>query len=178
MRSVLLAAAIGGLAVTATAQEVYVTANVDDRGRLHITTAQGRLITIPAEQVTWEEKEAVSFDDVAIAPDGTAVGWIASFEIGQKPLGATRRPTPLKVVVYKNGRLRTFAEHLPVWKWAFLNNGTQVGFEQMQLHGSNDLVYELREMSTGRRLARYIVNILEEPTHVPSWVKVVASQPQ
>jgi hypothetical protein len=83
---------------------------------------------------------------------------------------------PLKLVVYENGRTHTYGEGVPIWKWAFLGGGTQVGYMQMTLHGSNDEYCELREVSTGRRLATFALDILEPEPDAPAWVQAVASK--
>jgi hypothetical protein len=111
---------------------------------------------------------------------GRAVGWIALFsDCGPVGLGADGSycpGTPLKLVVHENGRAHTYGDHVPIWKWAFLAGGEQVGYMQMTLHGSNEEYFQLRDVATGRLLATFIRDILDPKPDSPGWVHTVASK--
>ena len=155
----ILAAASPGLAA-----ERYIKASVDSEGALRILTSDGRAIVPP------KEPEQVGFDDVAISPDGSAVGWVALF-----PNCCTSYPIPLKLVIYSNGKARTFTgTGLPVWRWHFTGSSRQVAFAQETVHGGLGVHYELRDIGTGRKVAEWNPTIGQdnqplENQKLPSW---------
>jgi hypothetical protein len=53
----------------ASAADRYVRASVDKAGRLRVETAAGRVITIA------RARNESGFDQIAISPDGAAIGW-------------------------------------------------------------------------------------------------------
>jgi hypothetical protein len=136
----ILAAVSPGLAA-----EHYVKASVDAAGALRILTSDGRAIVPP------KEPDQVGFDNVAISPDGSAVGWVAMF-----PNCCTSYPIPLKLLIYSNGKARAFTgTGLPVWQWRFTGGGKQVAFEQETVHGGLGVHYELRDIASGRKAAEW-----------------------
>jgi hypothetical protein len=127
------------------AQETFVRSDIDQRGRLHVVTSQGR------ELVPALEKEQVGFEKVAISQDRRTVGWLATF-----PNCCTTYPVALKLVVRRGGRERTFTGNdLAFSRWAFSDAGTRVAFEQETVHGGLGVHYELRDVSTGRLVASF-----------------------
>src|SRR5882672_2318993 len=112
------------------ATETYVRATVNESG-LRIMTSTGK--TIVAKPITRRNTfgKQVGFDRVAISPDGRVVGWVALF-----PNCCTSYPIPLALVLYSNGKTRTMTGiDLPIWRWCFEANSTQVAFEQETVHG-------------------------------------------
>src|SRR5579862_5617931 len=79
------------------AADRYTNASVEQSGNLRISTNEGRSIVVPREH------DQVGSDHVAIASDGSAVGWVALY-----PNCCTSYPIPLKLFVYVNGKTRTF----------------------------------------------------------------------
>lgn len=138
-------------------RETYDTAVVDSSGRLHVVTTDGRRIQVP------RDSDQVGFDKAAISPDRRAVGWLALF-----PNCCTSYPVPFRLVVYVNGRVRTFVgTGLPVWQWRFDSTGKQVAFYQETVHGGIGGHYEMRDIATGRLVAQYDPQESEPP---PPWV--------
>ncbi len=133
-----------GLASPLPAADTYLQASTDQAGQLRIATKDGR------EIVPKKEAGQVGFDKAAISPDGRSVGWSALY-----PNCCTSYPIPLKLVIYASGRVRTFAEGLPVWQWCFVAGGKQVAFFQETVHGGRGTRHELREVVTGRLIAVY-----------------------
>jgi hypothetical protein len=144
------------------AQEMYLGAEIDQQGQLHIVTSQGR------EIVPDKEEDQVGFDKAAISADRRAVGWLALF-----PNCCTSYPIPLKLVIHVNGRQQTFSGiGLPVWRWAFSEDGNQVAFQQETVHGGLGVHYELRDISTGHLVSEYNPD-REEPGEPPAWVRAL-----
>jgi hypothetical protein len=165
-------ATCAGLARIAQAAETYVRATVGSDGRLHIVTQDGREIS-PKLQA-----DQVGFEDVKISPAGRAVGWLALYTNC-----CTSYPIPLRLVIYRNGELRSFTGHeLPVWRWCFEAGGTRVAFEQETVHGGMGVHYELRDIVTGRLLAQFDPkpnqngNAEVPPKDLPKWAAEVDSQ--
>src|SRR5262245_58428176 len=113
------------------ATETYVEATVDANGQLRVVTATGKVIQPKPLPARANVGDQVGFDKVAISPDGRVVGWLALY-----PNCCTSYPIPLALVLYSNGRTRTFkGNELPVWRWRFEAEGRQVAFEQETVHG-------------------------------------------
>jgi hypothetical protein len=144
------------------AQEMYLRAEIDQQGQLRIVTSQGR------EIVPDKEQDQVGFDQAAISADRRAVGWLALF-----PNCCTTYPIPLKLVIYVNGRQQTFSGiGVPVWRWAFSEDGKRVAFQQETVHGGLGVHYELRDTSSGRLVAEYDPNP-PKPGTPPAWLRAL-----
>jgi hypothetical protein len=134
-----------GLAAPARAAGGYRSASADSTGRVEIVTTTGRTILIPPA------KEQVGADDITLAPDGRAVGWTAMY-----PNVATSYPIPLELLVYADGKLHRFrGNELPIWRWRFSGDGTEVAFEQETVHGGIGVHYERRRVRDGRLVAQF-----------------------
>ncbi|HEV2379074.1 MAG TPA: hypothetical protein VG206_04685 [Terriglobia bacterium] len=157
-----------GLASAARAAETYIQTEVDSNGQLHILTKRHR------EIVLTKGPEQVGFEDVRISPDGRAVGWLALY-----PDCCTSDLIPLKLAIYVSGRLSTFTgSGLPIWRWCFQAEGEQVAFEQETVHGGTGIHYELRDIATGKLVAKYDPDSDSEMTpKPPRWVAEVGSKP-
>ena len=167
------AVALSGVLVRA-ATETYVEATIDANGHLRVVTLTGKVIQpkpLPARPNVGDQ---VGFDQVAISPDGRVVGWLALY-----PNCCASYPIPLALVLYSNGKTRTFkGNELPVWRWRFEAEGKQVAFEQETVHGGIGVHYELRETLTGRLVEEYNPPPSQPPTDdrnpnprdAPSWV--------
>jgi len=127
------------------ASESYETVQVDQQGQLQIVTKDGKTIT------PRKARDQVGFDMPAISPDSKSVGWLALY-----PNASTSYPIPLELVIYTNGKARTYkGSGLPVWHWRFEAEGKQVAFEQETVHGGIGVHYELRDVASGRLIAEY-----------------------
>jgi len=167
------AVTLSGILVPA-ATETYEQANIDANGQLRIVTATGKVIRprrLPARPNIGDQ---VGFDKVAISPDRRVVGWLALY-----PNCCTSYPIPLALVLYSNGKTRTFkGNELPVWRWRFEADGKQVAFEQETVHGGIGVHYELRDALTGRLVEEYDPPSPQGPnahpgpnqTGAPGWV--------
>jgi hypothetical protein len=123
----------------------YRSASADSTGRVEIVTATGRTISIPPA------KDQVGVDEIVLAPDGRAVGWVSMY-----PNAATSYPIPLELLVYAGGKLHRFrGNDLPIWKWRFVDGGDQVAFEQETVHGGMGVHYERRRIRDGRLMDQF-----------------------
>src|SRR5438128_2093966 len=157
-------AALLAAAMPCSAADKYTAASVDDSGRLHIQTSDGRSIFL------MKQRDQEGFDNIAISPNGDAVGWLDLY-----PNCCTSYPIPLKLAVYMNGKLRTFTgSELPIWRWHFTADGHNVAFEQETVHGESGVHYELWDIVTGRLISQYNPPLDQEchplpNQHVPPW---------
>ena len=144
----------------------YVGASVAADGRLRIVNSDG--------QATMMSKlnKQVAFDDIKVAKNGGAVGWLAMYANS-----STSYPIPLKLMLYWNGRLRSLnSSGLPVFKWHFTANDTQVAFEQETLHSGFAIHYELHDVASGKLIAQWdpeygADNRVRAEQTPPQWVK-------
>jgi hypothetical protein len=111
------------------------------------------------------------FDNIAISPNGDAVGWLDLY-----PNCCTSYPIPLKLAVYMNGKLRTFTgSGLSISRWHFTSDGHRVAFEQETVHGNWGVHYELRDIASRRLVTEYDPSI-DQNGHplpdqpLPQWV--------
>src|SRR5262245_51767811 len=170
VRGILLltAAILAGASMSSAAQtaDIYVRAAADSAGPLRIQRAKGKPVVVAMDL------EQVAFDKVAVSGDGRSVGWLALY-----PNCCTSYPIPLKLVIYSQGRRRTFVgSGLPIWRWRFTADGRQVSFEQETVHGGIGVHYELREVASGRLIEAYdppgpdAPDSLPPPGNAPAWV--------
>jgi hypothetical protein len=106
----------------------------------------GEVIQVPSE------KEQVGFSSLLIAPDQQATGWLVDSKFC-----CTSYPIDLVLVVYRAGKpLQRFTgDGRPIFKWFFVNGGTQVAFYQDFLHGTSAAHYELRNVDSGRLIDKW-----------------------
>jgi hypothetical protein len=146
----------------ARATDPYVRAAADSGGRLRIQRANGKPVVLAMDL------EQVGFEEIAISGDGRSVGWLALY-----PNCCTSYPIPLKLVIYSQGRRRTFEVNgLPIWRWRFSADGRRVAFEQETVHGGIGIHYELREIASGRRIESY-----DPPPDPPDGPATPAAEP-
>jgi hypothetical protein len=157
--------AILAVASRSVAADRYVTASVDEAGKLRIVTSDDRTIVLS------KEGEQAGFDGIKISQNRSSVGWVALY-----PFCCTSYPIPLKLEIYSGGKVRTFTGvGLPVWRWQFNANGKQVTFAQETVHGGLGVHYEIRNVANGRLIAQYDPpvgpdNRTVENPNVPQWV--------
>lgn len=140
----------------------YLAASVDAKQRLHVTTADHRELMPPLEG------RQVGFDRPAISKDHRSVGWLAMF-----PGCCTAYPLPVELDVFKGGRIvrRFKGDGRAIFRWAFEDGDTRVALYQDFPHGQGGGHFELRDLATGKLVARY-----DKPPSLaaPQWVRDVA----
>lgn len=167
---ILTAASLIVAAGTATGQERYLSAVANRDGTVRIEIADGGSVRRHIEPPNvpdpiWKQ---VGVKNVRISADGTAVGWLATFS------ECCADGHALKIVVRTNGNLHVIEAETVIWRWNFIQHGSQVGYMAMPLHGWTVEGYYLVEVTTGRVIATHAHDILDEKAApLPSWVKAV-----
>jgi hypothetical protein len=142
----------------------YGSARVSDKGELEIQAGKHSLFAPRLDS------DQVGFEQAAISPDRSTVGWLALY-----PNCCTSYPLPLTLVLFRDGRIlrKIYGDGTPIWKWNFVGDGSRIALRQETAHGSMNTHYELREASSGRRIATY-----DSADHrpVPKWARVIATQ--
>lgn len=161
-------AATCSLAIDA-AQPVVTKAYVDDKGRVHIVTANGSDRLIPAER----DQENVS--RILTAPDGRAVGWLV-----YSSACCVSYPVPLELVVWRNDHiLRRLRPGMAIWSWAFMKNGRELAFRMSPLHGGWSGESVLLDIATGKTLDGWSHpvdennNDTDDNSNEPEWSKQI-----
>ncbi len=97
-------------------------------------------------------------------------GWTRSEDVeGQGML-------PVELILARNGRMiRRINDGPFIWRWLFLHNGKQIGYETGPLHFSMTCV--LVEVASGRQLATYDC-FSELPQNAPRWVELMEAKGQ
>ena len=155
-------------ASTLDAQTFFARAVLDSANGLRITTTTGRTI-IPARDTA-----QVGFAAPAISANHRRIGWLALY-----PNCCTSYPIPLRLVVRTDETERVFdGSGLPVWRWAFVDDGRRVAFRQTPVHGDAPAHYELRDIDTGKLVAAYDDSLERsaksvKPSPAPRWVQSV-----
>lgn len=163
--------------VKAPGQARYLRAAVNAQGRLRIDVENAAPVIVPLDRPVEHQSRHVGFTDIAIAPNGRAVGWIAQYSscgpIGPVADGYYCDGVPGRLVVYEARRIHSYGDGIPIWNWAFLAGGSQVGYMRMMMHFSNEEYYELRDVETDRLLDKVTVDITAPPATLPEWVRKV-----
>lgn len=99
-----------------------------------------------------KEEEQVGCSSPRIADDRSAVGWLVDSDFC-----CTSYPIQRMLVVYRPGKpvLRFTGDGRPIFEWQFVNGAKQVSFYQDFLHGTPRQHYELRDLETGRLVAKW-----------------------
>ena len=133
-------------------------AYVDQAGNVHVVENGGR------DRKIEKETEQVGSNDIKIASDKKTVGWTALYENC-----CTSYPIALRLVIYKNGRVRrSITADLMIYDWRFWAGGKQVAFCSGTVHGDSGGHCELHDAASGRRLAA-ISGHLDENS--PAWAR-------
>jgi hypothetical protein len=102
-------------------------------GKAHVIFGTG------PEKIIPPERKQVGCDELLITPDKKTVGWSVYVENC-----CTSYPIPVAVVLYKNGNKTVISTPQTIWKWHFLNGGTNVAVLSGPVHGgaSEALIYD------------------------------------
>ncbi|GGA61900.1 hypothetical protein GCM10011507_11790 [Edaphobacter acidisoli] len=121
---------------------------------IHILRSDGTEFVAPREvspiQLSDKMDMQVSVREPVIAKDGRTVGWLAEF-----PNCCTSYPIPLVLVLYRDGTiLRRIVPKtgLPLWRWAFLEDGNEVEYYADTVHSNLNPTCELRDVMSGELL--------------------------
>ncbi len=168
MTRVLLATAIVvATASLSAAQQRYLRAEEDQQHDLVVTTSSGQQIVISKDRKL-EGDQQVGFRDVAISPDGQAVGWTALF-----PNCCTSYPIPMLVEVYRAGTRKTFTPAIAPWHWCFVDGSSRIAALSTTVHGPQNEIIELWDIESGKRLEDFTWMEGESYPRAPAWAASV-----
>ncbi|HET9402354.1 MAG TPA: hypothetical protein VFO34_15525 [Candidatus Acidoferrales bacterium] len=120
---------------------------VDEKsGRIHIVDSSMKDLEIPPE------KDQVDTAQPKIADDHRTAGWLIESKIDD----GTSYPIPLCLIIYRDAKIiRRFPTDMTIGDWRFVDGAKQVALYTDTLHGSLAPHYELRDVSTGRLIAKF-----------------------
>jgi len=150
---------------TAPAGERVIRAEENQQRDLVITTSAGQQILIGKLDQKQDGEQQVGFKDIAISPDGQAVGWTALF-----PNCCTSDPVPMLVEAYSAGKRRTFDPAIAPWHWCFVDGSQKIAALSTTVHGPQNEVLELWDIPTGKKLEDFTWMESESYPRAPAWV--------
>lgn len=159
--SAIFTVAVGSIA----AQERYVRAELNERNELIITTSTGKRIVLDQYDDDYVAGRPVEFKQIAISDDGAAVGWI-----DYSPVCCTSYPVPVMLEVYKAGTRRALRTATATWHWCFIDGSDGIASLSSTLHGVQNEVVELWQISTGRKRDEFLWMDGESNPNAPPWV--------
>lgn len=147
------------------AQERFVRAEENDDHDLVLTTSGGERIVVAKSDRKWADEKQVGFQNIAISRDGTAVGWVDLY-----PNCCTSYPVPILLEVYKAGKRHTFDPAIAPWHWCFVDGSARVAAISSTVHGPQNEVIELWDISTGSKRGDFTWMDGESYPRAPAWV--------
>jgi hypothetical protein len=161
------------------AKETVVTkAYADNKGIVHIVTADGRDRAISPEKGQEEGPEGI--ENIRVAPDKKTVGWLVNSRTC-----CVSYAVPLELVVWQADHLiQRIHPMMAIWAWGFIKNGKELAYRNSPLHGGWSGERVLIEIATGRTLASWNYPVDENGNDVdekdaddngvePDWAKQI-----
>jgi hypothetical protein len=99
-------------------------AYADNNGNAHVVFANG------VDKTINPRPEQVGCADVSVADDGRTVGWSVLVENC-----CTSYRVPTSIVVYRDGHQHVIATGQMIWKWHFIEKGSQIAVLSGPVHG-------------------------------------------
>ena len=93
-------------------------------GNAHVAFAEG------IDKAIKRQPKQVGCADVSVADDGHTVGWSVLVDNC-----CTSYPIPTSIVVYKDGHQHVIAPGQMIWKWRFIERGSQIAVLSGPVHG-------------------------------------------
>lgn len=143
-------------------------AYTDSKGWVHIITADGRGQTIRPQK--WQA--GGGFEDVAIAPDGRTVGWLADQMLTPFQGGTNYSyPVALDLDVWREGRvIRTIpAPAYSIRDWVFSKDGKEVALHVAPPHGEESYDCSLFDINSGKEIAHWALD--RRDYVIPEWAQ-------
>ncbi len=129
-------------------------------GAAEIALPNGKKIRIPKRR--WE----AGIEEGWTADDGQTVGWLVTSKVE----GVGDSPIPLELVVWRGGKIvRRFPTGQCIYSWSFYAGGKQVAYHIGPLHFELESYCELREVATGRLIAKWSGDL--EAEGKPAWTR-------
>ena len=144
-------------------------AYADNKGSLHIITADGHNHAIPPSQ--WQA--GGGFEAIKVAPDRRTVGWLADQMLD--PLQANSSdsfPVAQELAIWRDGRvIRRFpAPALVIQDWIFLNGSKEAAFHIAPPRGQDFNYACIRfDIDTGKQIAHWALD--RRDYVVPDWAE-------
>jgi hypothetical protein len=108
-------------------------AYADNDGKAHVAFANG------VDKIIKPQPEQVGCADVSVADDGRTVGWSVLVHNC-----CTSYPISTSIVVYKDGHQHVITARQMIWKWRFIEGGSQIAVLSGPVHGEHQrLVYTI-----------------------------------
>jgi hypothetical protein len=143
-------------------------AHVDNKGSVHILTADGRDHTIRPRK--WQA--GGGFHEMRLAPDGKTVGWLVDYMLAPFEGGTNYSyAVALDLYIWRDGHvIRKFATPaLTIQNWIFLKDGSEVAFHIAPPHGQEFYDCTLFDVNTGKELDHWSLD--RKDYVVPDWAK-------
>ena len=93
-------------------------------GKAHVAFANG------VDKTISPQAKQVECADVSIADDRRTVGWSVLVENC-----CTSYPVPISIVVYRDGHQHVITTGQAIWKWRFIESGSQIAVLSGPVHG-------------------------------------------
>jgi hypothetical protein len=159
-------------AVTAAfAQDRYIRAEEDPEHNLVITTHGGSRVVVPKSVGKQPDSVQVGFGKIAIAPDGSAVGWLS-----YRDNCCTSYSIPAMLETFSGGKRMSFDPAIVAWDWCFVDGGTKVAARSTTVHGPQHAILELWDIKSGARLEEFYWMEGEQHPRAPSWVVALRAE--
>jgi hypothetical protein len=121
-------------------------AYVDDKGTVHIVTADGHDHTNRSEK--GQEKGREGVENIRVAPDGKTVGWLVNSRTC-----CVWYAVPLELVVWQSGKIiRRVHPSMAIWAWGFVEDGKELAYRNSPLHGGWSGERVLVDIASGKDL--------------------------
>jgi|GEM_PF-1288307 len=143
-------------------------AYTDNKGWVHIITADGRDHTIRPRK--WQAHGG--FDDIVVAQDRSTVGWLADQMLTPLEAGSNNSyAVAFELDVWRDRRvIRRFGPSaLTIQNWIFLKGGNEVAFHVGPLHGQEFFDCTLFDVNSGKELAHWALD--RKDYTVPDWAE-------
>jgi hypothetical protein len=128
-------------------------AYADNDGKAHVAFANG------VDKIIKPQPEQVGCADVSVADDGRTVGWSVLVQNC-----CTSYPISTSIVVYKDGHQHVITTRQMIWKWRFIERGSQIAVLSGPVHegASEARLYDWH----GKQLASW------DGSHIPpAWAE-------
>jgi hypothetical protein len=134
---------------------------IETSGHVHVVHADGQDVKVP------KEKDQVSTEALAIAPDRETVAWLIFV-----PNCCTSYPVPTTLVVYRNGKIvHRINDGMMIYKWEFQDRGKHIAISSGTVHGMTGIHLTRYDSRSGKALSTWDGEATDVP---PAWGTRVA----
>ena len=160
----LMAAFLAGIVPSRGRPSKIVRVYADRDSDTHVILADAK------EAVVRHRRDQVGIDQTKIEDHQHTAGWVILYQDPSKSPSYRFSDIRGSLVIWRNGKIvRTFDPGTTIWSWAFVQEGNQVAYHSVPLHGERSSHCELRDVDTGRLLALWDGDL--EQVDRPEWTK-------